>query len=859
MSNELLEQAKASPDFLSKLRELSKSSLYFLSRAILGFSDLTPHLHQEVCNIVQDFSHKHELILLPRKHFKSTISTISLPIWIHLQDFIPSLQMRGSDVRILIANESATNSEHFLSIIENLWDTNELLNILFPELVPDKSTRKRWNAKEMLLNRRAMWPEASIETIGVGGAAQSRHYEVHILDDLIGKEAMESEVIMEKAITWYDYSESLSVSPIRYVSRVLGTRWSKKDLYQHIIEKDAKKFFVYTRECRENGKPIFPEWYTNEYYEDLLAKNPAHYLCVPGTETIITKKGIKEAKDLVIGDEVLSYTSKYKPITNIASHKANQLTQIKLFGQSKPLQLTPNHQLPCFKSFKYKATNIAPYHLGKISQFVDRKLADSYTWINAGELQKHDLLMLPISREVDEELPMSKDSEFWWFVGLWLGDGWVNKITHTINLSLSNQKHINRLDNYLATLYTNLNKFPRQGTTDVTFSYKPIYEFLPQFGDRAFNKHVPEKFMFLNANCQKQLWQGYLNADGYETKDIIGVNSTSIKLLKFFQRMLLRLNIVSCCSMIADAKLNGCSIGGRVYDQKALWNLRIYKGNSKNHRSFLYAQRLFSRVSSVETLPFDKEVYDIEVADDHSFSTEAAVVGNSQYCNNPTDPVSCDFKESWLKYYTFERQKDKLYIHFQDDDKLYPYSDLDMVGAFDPSVDEKPTASKRAITYAAMDAKERVLLIDVYSSRDTLDKVMDTLFMTHTKWRPRVFGVEVAALQRIFITIIEKESRIRKKYISCTPIKVSTNRSKDARIRDIIQPIASEGRLYIRREMMEFVQEYIEFPQGRTKDVLDAFAHCIQLLRTPFSEEEVEAEEEYEELILNQRSAITGY
>ena len=509
MSNELLEQAKASPDFLNKLRELSKSSLYFLSRAILGFSDLTPHLHQEVCNIVQDFSHKHELILLPRKHFKSTISTISLPIWIHLQDFIPSLQMRGSDVRILIANESATNSEHFLSIIENLWDTNELLNILFPELVPDKSTRKRWNAKEMLLNRRAVWPEASIETIGVGGAAQSRHYEVHILDDLIGKEAMESEVIMEKAITWYDYSESLSVSPIRYVSRVLGTRWSKKDLYQHIIEKDAKKFFVYTRECRENGKPIFPEWYTNEYYEDLLAKNPAHYL--------------------------------------------------------------------------------------------------------------------------------------------------------------------------------------------------------------------------------------------------------------------------------------------------------------------------------------------------------------SQYCNNPTDPVSCDFKESWLKYYTFERQKDKLYIHFQDDDKLYPYSDLDMVGAFDPSVDEKPTASKRAITYAAMDAKERVLLIDVYSSRDTLDKVMDTLFMTHTKWRPRVFGVEVAALQRIFITIIEKESRIRKKYISCTPIKVSTNRSKDARIRDIIQPIASEGRLYIRREMMEFVQEYIEFPQGRTKDVLDAFAHCIQLLRTPFSEEEVEAEEEYEELILNQRSAITGY
>jgi len=509
MSNDLLERAKASPKFLDELRELSKKSLYFLSRAILGFSDLTPHLHQEVCNRIQDMSLKHQLVLLPRKHFKSTISTISFPIWIHIQDFIPELEMRGSDVRILIANESSTNAEHFLNIIENLWDTNELLGILFPQLIPDKANRKRWNAKEMLLNRKAVWPEASVETIGVGGAAQSRHYEIHILDDLIGKEAMESEVIMSKAITWFDYSESLSVSPMRYVSRVLGTRWSKRDIYQHIMEKDAKKFSIYSRECREEGKPIFPEWYTNEYFEDLLLKNPAHYF--------------------------------------------------------------------------------------------------------------------------------------------------------------------------------------------------------------------------------------------------------------------------------------------------------------------------------------------------------------SQYCNNPTDPASCDFKESWLRYYEFERVRDKLYIHFQGDDKLVPFSEIDIVAAFDPSIDEKPTASRRAIVFWGMDSKERCFLLDTYASRDTLDKVMDSIFSMHSKWQPRVFGVEAAALQKIFIIVIEKECRIRKKYISCTPVKVSTNRSKDARIRDILQPIASEGRMFIKRSDIEFTQEFIDFPQGRTKDILDASAYCIQLLRTPQSEEEAQAEEEYEERMLNQRSDVTGY
>jgi hypothetical protein len=509
----LLERAKASPEFLTEIRELAKKSLYFLSKAILGFEDLTPHLHQEVCNFVQDLSIPHELILLPRKHFKSTIVTISFPIWIHIQDWIPQLEMKGADVRILIGNESATNSEHFLSIGETLWDSNELLNILFPYLVPDRAVRKRWNQKEMLLNRGKVWPEASIETIGVGGAAQSRHYEIHILDDLIGKEAMESEVVMEKAISWYDYSEALSVSPRKYISRVPGTRWGKRDLYQHIIEKHKEKFGsgkgIYLKECREEGKPIFPEWYTNEYFEDLLAKNPYFYF--------------------------------------------------------------------------------------------------------------------------------------------------------------------------------------------------------------------------------------------------------------------------------------------------------------------------------------------------------------SQYCNNPSDPAKCDFKLEWLKFYEWERVKDKLYLKLEGEDKLIPYSELDIVGAFDPSIDEKPTASRRAIDYVAQDSKERVIVLESYASRDPLEKVLDVIFSTHAKWQPRIFGVEKAALQKVFIWVINRECEIRKKYIACTPVSVSTNRSKEARIRDTLQPIASEGRLYVRRSMLELIQEWVDFPGGRTKDLLDALAMGVVLLRAPLSDEEREAEEEWEEKVADSRSSVTGY
>jgi hypothetical protein len=59
--------------------------------------------------------------------------------------------------------------------------------------------------------------------------------------------------------------------------------------------------------------------------------------------------------------------------------------------------------------------------------------------------------------------------------------------------------------------------------------------------------------------------------------------------------------------------------------------------------------------------------------------------------------------------------------------------------------------------------------------------------------------------------------------------------------------------------MIDFVQEFADFPQGHTKDILDASAQCFQLLRTPTSEEEARAETEYEEEITQMRSPVTGY
>src|SRR5574340_20364 len=232
MSNDLLEQARSSSAFLLELKERALSSLYFFTKAILGFNKLAPSLHKPFREYLQNLTQRRKLILMPRGHYKTTCGSLGFILWLIIQDCIPGLGIRGCESRILLAKESATLAEHDLSALEEICDKNEILKLIWPKLIPDPSKRKRWNAQEMLVNRDSTWPEATVETIGVGGAKQGAHYDIIVFDDIIGKNAMDSDTVMSSTIEWFKYAESLFISMEKGISNVLGTRWHKRDVYQ---------------------------------------------------------------------------------------------------------------------------------------------------------------------------------------------------------------------------------------------------------------------------------------------------------------------------------------------------------------------------------------------------------------------------------------------------------------------------------------------------------------------------------------------------------------------------------------------------------------------------------------------------
>lgn len=261
--------ATAGEETRQAIREKAKASTYVVA-GIMGFHDITPRLHLDMCNWI-DRGAKRKLGLVPRDHLKSSVWTIAHSL---------NLIIRNPNVRILIGNETATNASHFLRRIMAVFERNALFQWLFPELIPDWSKKiGKWSENEMLIPRSEDYTESTIETIGVGGAVVSRHYNYIKLDDLVGKEASESADIMQKTIDWYQYCESLLNSPTETID-LFGTRWAHNDVYSWAEEHETglDKFFrsIYD----DQGEPIWPERFPTEEVERIRKKyGPFKFSC----------------------------------------------------------------------------------------------------------------------------------------------------------------------------------------------------------------------------------------------------------------------------------------------------------------------------------------------------------------------------------------------------------------------------------------------------------------------------------------------------------------------------------------------------------------------------------------------------
>lgn len=108
------------------------------------------------------------------------------------------------------------------------------------------------------------------------------------------------------------------------------------------------------------------------------------------------------------------------------------------------------------------------------------------------------------------------------------------------------------------------------------------------------------------------------------------------------------------------------------------------------------------------------------------------------------------------------------------------------------------------------------------------DWTLNEFFRLGAKWRPQFFVVETVAYQKTLEWILRKAMQMNRQYYQI--IEFTDPRSKFDRISDALIGPASNGKLFVRGEHVEFIQQFNEFPDIVHDDDLDASAIAISEL-----------------------------
>jgi hypothetical protein len=285
------------------LREEAKKSLYVFGKGVLGMTKMNERLHLPVCNYIQMFpwtgglpESRRKMLWMPREHFKSTIISIALPLWLLIHD-------RNKTIAIISAAEK--NPKKWLRQIRHILKLNSFFRWLYPEIRPGE----KWDQEEIEVTRDISFSgeaQASITAASILSGQASQHYDHVIFDDPVNEKIAISESLMEEVRNRYDHVESLLKGWEGSTFTLVGTPWGRGDVLEHAMETDVKaghrlywgigalgEFKISPQlagqkqfePIYEEGEPIFEEECPREKLELLKLKNPEQYylqyLCKP--------------------------------------------------------------------------------------------------------------------------------------------------------------------------------------------------------------------------------------------------------------------------------------------------------------------------------------------------------------------------------------------------------------------------------------------------------------------------------------------------------------------------------------------------------------------------------------------------
>ena len=340
--------------------------------------------------------------------------------------------------------------------------------------------------------------------------------------------------------------------------------------------------------------------------------------CFTEDVKVKTIDGYKKIKDIVIGDLVLTHEGRYMPVTFLMNKENAEIWEIKSQGLYEPIKTTEEH----------------PFYVKKQKNSIPE-------WVNIKDIEKGDYVGYRINDDCTIDI---KTKEFWYLVGRYLGDGWIQNQQRKPEMS---GKKINRRINskvwkvIICTckddMYDLYNKIIDAGfkptisveRTVVKFiiNSKEFVEFLQPFGKYAYGKTLPGYCSRLTLDRQQALFEGWMDADGFIDKNgVYKVTSVSEELIISMAEI--ARNVFKRPVSISKSVPNRtCIIEGRVVNERISYRLSV--SNSERY-GFYENGFLWCLVKKINKTSNKEKVYNISVHEDETYTANGITVHNCQ-------------------------------------------------------------------------------------------------------------------------------------------------------------------------------------------------------------------------------------
>ena len=446
------------------------------------------------------------------------------------------------------------------------------------------------------------------------------------------------------------------------------------DIWNKAVESYNKNFEhkAYCEDLTKLPPEKFNELYNKEKKDiDILVGGPPCFIA--GTK-VLTNNGYKQIENVLLEDKLLTHTGIFQEIVNLQRKQyTGSMYSIKIKYHPEPIVSTEEHPFYVREKKRVWNNNI-------------RRFTYSFgepVWKPAKELTNNDYYGMVINindnipeltfdkiinqyKTEKEKITLNK-LEYWFMMGYFVGDGWIeettkreNSVRHNIKFAINNKDEEEVYEKIRKILpitdqKNNTGKCKKFGCSNYLW-----YNILKQFGKYAHGKIIPEWVHDAPKEYIQEFINGYMKADGHIRKNgVHQITTVSYNLAFGVQRLYLKLGYIFSINKCIRPETT--VIEGRIVNQRDTYTIQgvidkcIYSTFIEDN----YVWYAPSKIEKYETN--NMYVYNFEVAIDNSYIVENTICHNCQSFSiagkrDKNDPRNALFME-YVKYLNYFKPK----------------------------------------------------------------------------------------------------------------------------------------------------------------------------------------------------------